>query len=44
VTVGANVTAPAPVTVPVAVSVPVRDPSLVMTACIAVKGYYPPRP
>ncbi|MGM3159356.1 phage tail protein [Dickeya undicola] len=44
VTVGANVTAPAPVTVPVAVSVPVRAPSLVMTACIAVKGYYPPRP
>ncbi|WP_023638118.1 phage tail protein [Musicola paradisiaca] len=44
VTVGANATVPAPVTVPVAVSVPVRDPSLVMTACIAVKGYYPLHP
>ncbi|WP_192459293.1 phage tail protein [Musicola keenii] len=44
VTVGANVTTPAPVTVPVVVSVPVRDPSLVMTACIAVRGYFPTRP
>ncbi|WP_192459292.1 phage tail protein [Musicola keenii] len=44
VTVGANATTPAPVTVPVVVSVPVRDPSLVMTACIAVEGIYPSRP
>ncbi|GAB7216440.1 phage tail protein [Dickeya oryzae] len=44
VTVGANATVPAPVTVPVNVSVPVRDPSLVMTACIAVRGIYPTRP
>ncbi|WP_420066123.1 phage tail protein [Pectobacterium colocasium] len=44
VTVGANATVPAPVTVPVNVSVPVRDPSLVMTACIAVKGFFPLHP
>lgn len=44
VNVGANVTTPNPVTVPVSVSVPVRDPSLPMTACIAVTGLYPVNP
>ncbi len=44
VNVGANVTTPNPVTVPVSVSVPVRDPSLPLTACIAVTGLYPVNP
>lgn len=44
VNVGANVTTPNPVTMPVSVSVPVRDPSLPMTACIAVTGLYPVNP
>ncbi|PLY38668.1 phage tail protein [Pectobacterium aquaticum] len=44
VSVGPNATLPAPVVIQVPVSLPVRDPSLTMTACIAVNGLYPPRP
>ncbi|MCI4033032.1 phage tail protein [Dickeya dianthicola] len=44
VNVGANVTTPNPVVIPVSVSVPVRDPSLPLTACIAVTGLYPVNP
>ncbi|WP_224558116.1 phage tail protein [Pectobacterium versatile] len=44
VSVNANVTQPAPVVAPVSVAVPVRDPSLVLTACIATQGLYPVRP
>ncbi|MBS1206023.1 MAG: Tail Collar domain protein [Proteobacteria bacterium] len=44
VNVGANVTTPNPVTAPVSVSVQVRDPSLPLTACIAVSGLYPVNP
>ncbi|ACZ78498.1 phage tail protein [Dickeya zeae] len=44
VSVGPNATAPAPVVIQVPVPLPVRDPSLAMTACIAVNGIYPVRP
>ncbi|ACT05281.1 Tail Collar domain protein [Dickeya chrysanthemi Ech1591] len=44
VNVGANVTTPNPVVIPVSISVPVRDPSLPLTACIAVTGLYPVNP
>lgn len=44
VNVAPNVTTPTSVTIPVSTSVTVRDPSLPLTACIAVTGIYPVNP
>lgn len=44
VTVGLNSTTTAPVVIQVPVTLPVRDPSLALTACIAVNGIFPTRP
>nr|WP_317400537.1 phage tail protein [Plesiomonas shigelloides] len=44
VSVGPNSAAAAPLVIQVPVKLPVRDPSLALTACIAVNGIFPTRP